>query len=133
MKNTLLVNTFIQLMKYGVVGGIAFVADYSLLYLLTEYCGLYHLLSAAISFMVGLTVNYVLSLRYVFTERSFKDKRMEFAAFAIIGIIGLLLNELILYVSADVCGLHYMAGKVVSTVIVFFWNFLARKIILFTV
>lgn len=133
MENILLVNTFIQLMKYGVVGGIAFVADYSLLYLLTEYCGLHHLLSAAISFVVGLIVNYVLSLRYVFKERSFKDKRMEFAAFAIIGIIGLLLNELILYVSADVCGLHYMIGKVVSTLIVFFWNFLARKIVLFSV
>ena len=124
-------STFIQLLEYGIVGGIAFVADYGSLWCLTEYAHVHHLVSAALAFIIGLAVNYLLSIRWVFKERAYDNKWMEFAIFAIIGVIGLGFNELIIYVVTDLMTLHYMLGKIVSTIIVFFWNFFARKIVLF--
>lgn len=120
-----------QLLRYGVVGGIAFVVDYGSLWLLTEVCGLHYMLSAAVAFLLGLTCNYLLSTRFVFGESRLGSRWAEFLAFAVIGVIGLGLNELIIWLATDVIGLHYMLGKVISTVIVFFWNFLARRFLVF--
>ena len=124
-------DTIFQLIRYGFVGGIAFVADYFSLYAFTEYIGIPYLVSAAIAFMIGLTVNYVLSNIIVFTTHRLQNKWLEFAIFAIIGVIGLGLNELIMYCASELIGLHYMISKLISTALVFFWNFFARKLTLF--
>ena len=120
-----------QLFRYGIVGGIAFVVDYGSLWLLTEVGGLHYTLSAAIAFLLGLICNYVLSTRWVFGESRLRNRWAEFAAFAVIGVVGLGLNELIMWSFTDLLGFHYMLSKVVSTVIVFFWNFLARRFLVF--
>ena len=124
-------NTLIQLFRYGFVGGAAFLVDYGVLVLLTEVFGMHYLLSATISFILGLITNYLLSVVWVFNNRTLGNRWAEFAVFAIIDVIGLGLNALIMYVCTDKMGIHYMISKIISTVIVFFWNFFARKVILF--
>ena len=120
-----------QLFRYAVVGGISFVVDFGSLWLLTEKAGLPYLWSAAIAFILGLICNYLLSTAWVFGESRIKNAWGEFLAFAIIGVIGLGLNELIMYACTDGLGFHYMLSKIVSTGIVFFWNFLARRFLVF--
>lgn len=120
-----------QLFRYGIVGGISFVVDWGTLMVLTEACGVHYMVSAAIAFVLGLVCNYLLSTRWVFGQSRIGNRWAEFAAFAVIGVIGLLLNELIIYLCTDIAEWHYLAGKVVSTVIVFFWNFLARRFLIF--
>ena len=120
-----------QLLRYAVVGGISFVVDYGSLWLLTEKAGLPYLWSAAIAFILGLICNYLLSTAWVFGESRIKNAWGEFLAFAIIGLVGLGLNELIMFGCTDGLGFHYMLSKIVSTGIVFFWNFLARRFLVF--
>ena len=124
-------NPIIQLIRYGFVGGVAFLMDYSTLILLTEVFGLHYLLSATIAFTLGLITNYFLSVSWVFNKRAVSDWRTEFLIFAIIGIIGLGLNNFIMYLCTDKAMIHYSVSKIIATVIVFFRNFLARKAILF--
>lgn len=124
-------NLFIQLIRYGFVGGVAFLVDYSTLILFTEVFGLHYLLSATIAFTLGLITNYLLSVSWVFNKRTVSDWRTEFLIFTIIGIIGLGLNNLIMFLCTDKALIHYSVSKIIATVIVFFWNFLARKAILF--
>ena len=59
-------NLLIQLIRYTIVGGLAFIVDFGLLFLLTEYFGLYYILSATCSFLAGLLVNYYISTAWVF-------------------------------------------------------------------
>ena len=124
-------NLFIQLFRYGFVGGAAFLVDYGVLVLLTEVFGMHYLLSATISFILGLVTNYLLSVSWVFNNRTVGNRWVEFAVFAVIGVVGLGLNALIMYLCTDKLHIHYMISKIISTVLVFFWNFFARKIILF--
>lgn len=124
-------NVYVQLFRYFFVGGIAFIVDYSALFLLTEYAGLYYLISAAIAFTLGLIVNYIISISWVFNNQTFKNRSTEFLIFAVIGCVGLVLNAGIMYVFTDFLGTYYMVSKIISTVLVFFWNFIARKLILF--
>ncbi len=124
-------NIWLQLLRYGFVGGVAFVADYGSLYILTDLLHMHYLLSAAVAFLIGLTVNYLLSISWVFRKERAAKPWLEFLVFALIGIIGLGLNEGIMYLCTDLLTLHYMVSKLISTAIVFFWNFFARKMILF--
>ncbi len=125
-------STQVQLFRYLWVGGFAFIIDYGSLFVLTEFFYVDYLLSAAISFILGLVVNYILSTMWVFSESRLNNKWAEFIGFATIGIVGLLLNEIIMYICCEIFGIYYMFSKLCSTGVVFFWNFFARKIALFT-
>lgn len=125
-------NVLLQLFRYGFVGGAAFVVDYATLFVLTNYVGVQYLWSAAIAFVLGLVANYLLSISWVFRNRGDLSRWQEFLFFAVIGVVGLGFNELIMYTCTDLMHIHYMVSKLISTAIVFFWNFFARKYLLFT-
>ena len=59
-------NLINQILKFGVVGGIAFVIDYGLMVFLTEVFKVPALISAAISFTVSVIFNYIASVKWVF-------------------------------------------------------------------
>jgi putative flippase GtrA len=124
-------NLLIQLIRYVVVGGVAFLVDWGLLYILTEFVGLHYLLSATLSFLAGLVVNYVLSTYWIFRHSKLSNQWAEFIIYSIIGVIGLGLNNLFLFLLTDKVGLHYMVSKIIVAAVVMLWNFFARKFILF--
>ncbi|MCH7613412.1 MAG: GtrA family protein [Candidatus Marinimicrobia bacterium] len=124
-------NTFFQLIRYTFVGGIAFLADFGLLFILTEYFGIHYLISASIGFAVGLVLNYIMSITWVFSNRRVKNKRIEFILFIIIGAIGLGLNEVFLWGFTDFLKIHYLKSKIISTFFIYLWNFFVRKYMLF--
>ncbi len=124
-------NTLIQLFRYTFVGGVAFIVDFSLLFIFTDFFGIYYLISAALAFLLGLTTNYILSIVWVFNKRTLKNRWLEFGIFSSIGIIGLGFNEFIIWFFTEYVYFHYLQSKIVSTVFVYLWNFFARKFILF--
>ncbi len=124
-------STTIQFIRYVLVGGFAFVLDFGALVLLTSRAGIHYLVSAAIAFLLGLTANYLLSRAWVFPRRVMRNAGIEFAVFAGIGLIGLGLNELGMWLLSSMVGLHYSLAKICTAAVVFFWNFAARKFSLF--
>ena len=125
-------NVFIQIIRYFISGSIATIVDFGLLYLLTEFFDFYYLLSAVISFSVGLLITYLFSITWIFNQRRISNRWIELLIFSSIGAIGLLLTYLFMQYFTEVIKLHYMLSKVLTTIIVFFWNFLTKRFILFT-
>ncbi len=125
-------NVTLQFARYVVVGGAAFAVDFGTLYTLTEFAGLHYLISAAAGFLLGLAVNYLLSRTWVFNRRSMDSAAAEFAVFALIGMVGLGMNEGIIWFVRGRVHLHYLIAKLVSTAVVLVWNFGARKVLLFS-
>ena len=121
----------VQFVRYFFVGGFAFVVDFGLLYILTEYAGLHYLLSATLSFIAGLLVNYIISCLWVFNGSKFKNRLVEFLFFAAIGVVGLALNDALIWLFTDCIGTHYMFSKIVAAAMVYLWNFFARKYLVF--
>ena len=120
----------IQLIRYTIVGGLAFAIDFGLLFILTEYIGLFYVLSATLSFIAGLLVNYFISRIWIF-KSVIKNIKIEFTLFALIGVIGLGLNDLLIWIFTEKFHLHYMFSKLVTAVLVYLWNFFGRKYFLF--
>ena len=121
----------IQIFRYVLSGAAACAIDYSALVTLTQVFKLYYLTSAAIAFMLGSTVSYILNITWVFDRRVFVDRRLEALLFFSIGIAGLFLNHYCIQFFTETVKLHYLGSKVISTIAVFAVNFSARKYILF--
>ena len=124
-------NTVVQFFRYLVVGGAAFIVDFGILYGLTHYGGLYYLTSATLAFLVGLGINYTFSVLWVFSHRVIGNRWVEFGLFALVGVLGLGLNDLSMWLLTSVAGLYYLYSKLITTALVFVWNFAIRKVSLF--
>jgi len=120
-----------EFIRYTLASVAALCVDISILWLLTSIIGISYLLAGAIAFLLGLTLIYVLSISWVFEHRTVTKPWAEFSAFALIGLIGLGINELVLWLFTGVFGFYYLLSKLASVVFVFSWNFGARKWILF--
>lgn len=125
-------NPYIQVFRYLISGGIAFVVDFLLLYLLTDVLHVYYLTSSVISFSVGLLITYLFSIAWIFDKRRLSNPLAEFVIFAAIGVVGLALTYLFMRFFTDTVQVHYLVSKIFTTMIVFVWNFLAKRFILFS-
>ena len=124
-------NGFIQFIRYGFVSVVALAVDFGGMVLLVELLSMHYLIAATISFTAGLVVNYLLSRAWVFAERKYDSNVKEFLLFAGIGVIGLALNNVILWLAVDKIGIFYIYSKIIATILVFFWNFGLRKMLVF--
>ncbi|MBR3666690.1 MAG: GtrA family protein [Ruminococcus sp.] len=133
-------NTLIQFFRYVFVGGLAFVVDFALSYLLFRFVfnekKEFGWTANALSFIAGLVVNYLISTFWIFKTSKVDNKIVEFISFAAIGVVGLLITIGITVLFekwlGDTTHLFQIIAKIVSTAASFLWNFFARKILLFT-
>ena len=124
-------NIYIQAFRYILSGIVAFSVDFVTLFSLTEFLGVYYMVSAAIAFLLGLFTSYILNIKWVFVNRKFNNKLIEISLFFFIGIIGEFLNLASIWIFTEYFGLFYLISKIITTLIIFIWNFLAKKILLF--
>jgi len=119
-----------QILKFGVVGGLAFLIDYSILYVLTEFAGLHYLISGGISFTISVIFNYLMSIFWVFETKKDQNKTRQFLIFVILSIIGLGINQIVIWLLVEKLSIHYMIAKIAATAIVMVYNFITRKLII---
>lgn len=119
-----------QFMKFGIVGVIAFVIDYGFMVLLTEVFGVPYLISTTVSFIISVIFNYFTSMRFVFKRKDDMSRRREFIIFVVLSVIGLVINDVFMWLMVDFLFIDYRISKIVVTFIVAVWNFVTRKIFL---
>lgn len=120
-----------EMIRYGLVSVIALVVDYATLYICWHLLGWHYLTAATLAFALGIVANYICSRIWVFDETK-HHRWIELAIFLAVGVTGLGLNNLIMYLAHDHFGVHVMVSKLISTAIVFFWNFLLRRFLIYT-
>lgn len=135
--------SFIEFFRSLFVGGVAFVADFGVLTLLKEVFLLGTAGAATLGFCVGVVVNYLMSAFWAFKQSNVKNAALRFIVFVAIAAVGLFINNAIIdlfdvtLAERNFFGIffapryYYMLGKIVATVVVFFWNFFSRKLLLF--
>ena len=139
-----------QILKFGVVGVVCFAIDFLITLGISALCrvlGFEHTVSALVGafwgFTISVIVNYILSMKFVFERREDMDRKKEFVIFVVLSLIGLLINELIIWFCMDViyaplvsimswltAGLATAGAKIIATAIVMVYNFITRKLFL---
>jgi len=119
----------LQIIKFGFVGVIAAIIDVGLLVILNEKIHIDVLVASAISFLVSVTVNYILSMSFVFKGKQ-ENKLKEFVVFVCLSIGGLCINQIIMWFGINLMSFFYLWVKIFAMIFVMVYNFVSRKIFL---
>ncbi|MEI6379106.1 MAG: GtrA family protein [Candidatus Falkowbacteria bacterium] len=119
-----------ELGRYGAAGLVATVADFIALLFFKEVIGINYLWAAAWAFVIGLTVSYLISIFYVFDHYERRHGYLE-TVYALIAVSGLAINHWTIWLTVEVVGVNYLLAKALSSVIIGYGSFCAKKILLF--
>ena len=117
-------NNIEKFIKYCLVGGCSTVIDWCTYALLYLCLGINYLPATTCGFIIGLITNFILSKEFVFTQAS-KYKH----EFIIYGIIGLVITAILMIIFVDLIALNALLARAITTILVLFWNYLARKML----
>jgi putative flippase GtrA len=121
-----------QFLRSVLVSNVSFALDFCVCLLLVGRLKLNYLAATALSFTAGTALNYALSVLWVFYERPVDNRRLEFGFYLFISALGLGLNSLSMLFFTGLLRLHYLVSRVLSATLVFFFNYFARKKLLFS-
>jgi putative flippase GtrA len=117
----------VKVVKYFFVGGVAALVDITIFFVFAKLAGFNYLIIGAFGFILATLVNYVLSIRHVFESGIRFGKRKEILFVYVISLVGLTMNQLVLYVCIDLVQVEMMVSKLVATSTVFFFNYYTKK------
>lgn len=121
----------IQSIRFIIAGSFTASIDMIILLTLHNYFEINYLVAAAIGFIVGSSLNYFISIRWVFYQGRHKNIFVEYFLFFLISSIALMLNQLIVYLSVEEMKLTVLLSKINSIIIVTVFNYASKKFIVF--
>lgn len=120
---------FRHLILYGVFGVLSASMDFLVFTFLSKFIEIPYIIANCFSVLAGISISFCLNRIYNFKV---KDKvAQRFSIFLIVGLLGLCLSNLILWVGIERLGLQEMLAKLASIVIVVFFQFLINKTVTF--
>ena len=120
---------FRNLILYGIIGSFTSALDFAVFTLLSKYIGIHYIIANCISVLVGITTSFALNRSYNFRVKDKTAKR--FLIFLTVGLCGLLLSNVILYVGIDMLSGDELIVKLASIVLVVGFQFILNKFITF--
>lgn len=124
-----LLEKFRDLILYGIIGSFTSFLDFCIFTILSKYVGVYYLIANCISVLVGITTSFALNRAYNFKVKD-KTKR-RFLLFLTVGLCGLCLSNMILWVGIDKLQYNETFTKLASIVLVVGFQFLLNKFVTF--
>ena len=121
-----------RFIKYSAVGISTFILDLGLLIIVTDILHIDPVLAAGITFLVAITINYLLSRRYVFHETT-KSQFSTYVVFISLGIGGLGLVMGLMHFATNILGWHYVESRILIAGIVGILNYLLNLYVNFSV
>lgn len=126
-----------QFISYFFVGGVAAIVEWVMFFIFANVLQINYFLSTVIAFIFSTTANWILGRITTFKDNNtYKDKKAKEAFLVfVVSAIGLLFNLILMYLFVTVMGFDSSLGKTLSKIaatgIVFIWNFLIRKLVIY--
>ena len=119
------------LFGYLIVGGLATIVEWAGFWLFSEKLSIEYLLATALAFAISTFANWLFGRLLVFRGKQQQSLLREILSVYLASIVGLLLNLLILFLLVQLLGVEKMIAKMAATVLVFTYNYLVRKLIIY--
>lgn len=126
-----------QLISYFFVGGTAAIVEWILFFVFSTVCDIPYLIATTVAFIFSTTTNWFLGKTIPFRESTKYEGRVgqEIVSIFFVSSIGLILNIILMYIFVSVIGLNsdiqMTFSKIMATGLVFFWNYLIRKLVVY--
>ena len=119
------------LFGYLIVGGLATIVEWAGFWLFSEKLSIEYLLATALAFAISTFANWLFGRLLVFRGKQQQSLLREILSVYLASIVGLLLNLLIMFLLVQLLGMEKMIAKMAATVLVFTYNYLVRKLIIY--
>ncbi len=116
---------------YLFVGGCATLVEWAVFWLLSEKLTVHYQVGTAIAFCVSTLANWALGRLLVFRRPEGTGLARELLSIYAAAAVGLGLNLLIMFVLVDRFGLSKMLSKIAATALVFAYNYLIRRYVIY--
>jgi len=117
--------------RYIIAGLFITALDFSMLTVQVEFFHFYYLIAVGTAFSIASVLHYFLSANWVFVQSIAPKNFRSYSIFFIIGFTGLILLEGLMWCFVDILDWHYLFAKVIATGMIFSFNFLAKRFLLF--
>ena len=121
---------FIKFIKFGIVGVSGVVVDFGVTWLLKEQLRLNKYIANSAGFTFAVLSNYVLNRIWTFHSAD-PNVGAQFAKFTIVALIGLGMNNAIIFLLTERKGVKFYPAKLIATGVVMLWNFGANYMFTF--
>ena len=118
-----------RFVRFCLVGASGVLVNMGLLWLLTEFAGLFYLLSAAISIESSIISNFLLNDLFTFPDRRAKGVKhllKRLWKFNVVSLAGLGLNMAVLWLLTDIWGIYYLLSNLFGIALATLWNYLVN-------
>ena len=122
---------FLQFIKFCVVGGTGVVVDFGITFLFKEKLKLNKYIANSLGFMAASSTNYLLNRWWTFRSHD-PEVAQQYVQFVGISAIGLILNNIIIYLLNDKARLNFYLSKLIAIGLVTLWNFFMNYYFTFT-
>lgn len=122
---------YIQFLRYVISGFTAFTIDTLILFFFTDFIHINYLTSTILSFTTGIFVSYFFNSIWVFNNRKLEQQSVELLVFILISLTGLIFTFILMWIFTSILSIYYIYSKLMTTIIIFLWNYILKKSILF--
>lgn len=130
IRNLLRSKQFQDFFLYVIVGGLATIVEWIAFWVLANSIHIQYLVSTALAFIFSTFANFFGGRLLVF--KSGKDSLLrEIISIYLASIVGLLLNLFIMFILVQTFIINKMLSKIAATAIVFIYNYLVRKLVIY--
>ena len=120
----------IKFLKFGVVGASGVLVDFGVTWLLKKQARLNKYIANSTGLACAVVSNYILNRIWTFHSAD-PNVGIQFAKFAVVALIGLGMNNAIIYFLNEKKGVRFYMSKLIATGIVMLWNFGANLMFTF--
>ena len=114
--------------KYYLVGASGVLVNLGILYALTEFAGLWYLLSSSIAIYISITTNFVLNKVWTFRDADMKERAvLTYGKFVSVSLVGLLIQLGFNYLFVEELRLYYLLAALISIAIASSTNFMLNR------
>lgn len=131
MKDLILRLLSTPLISYLFVGGAATLVEWAFFWLFDSVLGVQYLWATALAFTISTFSNWLFGRLWTFRNAQRGNVWLELGKIYAAAVVGLLLNLLIMWVLVDRLGLADMLSKIIATILVFSYNYLIRKLVIY--
>ena len=124
-------NVFFKFLKFGIVGFSGLVLDFGVTFVAKEKLRWNKYVANSLGFLVASASNFYLNRIWTFNS-SDPEIGWQYSKFLVVALVGLLLNNFIVYLLTDRAKLNFYLSKFCAIVLVFFWNFALNYLYTFT-
>lgn len=119
----------LKVVRFCISGGVSTILGFTILYVFTEYIGIWYLLSSVMSFIICDIFSFIIKKFWVFEEKDIKEARLQIFLYFVLSMMYLITNTILMFISVEYMHIQYIISQVIIIFILLMPNyFITQKI-----